>query len=56
MSITTADFGPDSYEFAHGKPLTFLNGSNLLHMLEKHGTKANIDLKGAKLILANKKR
>jgi restriction system protein len=54
--ITTADFGADSYEFARGKPITLLNGSNLLHMLEKHGTKAKIDLREAKQILADKEK
>lgn len=49
--VTTADFGPDSYEFAKGKPLTLLNGSNLLHLLEKHGHKARINIKEAKEIL-----
>jgi len=47
--VSTADFGPDAYEFARGKPLTLLNGGNLLHLLEKHGHKARIDLKEAKL-------
>jgi restriction system protein len=42
--VTTSDYGPDAYEFANGKPLTLLSGSNLLHLLEKHGTKAHIDL------------
>jgi restriction system protein len=51
--VTTADFGPDAYEFAKGKPITLLNGSNLLHLLEKHGHHAKIDLKEAKKILAN---
>lgn len=53
--VTTADYGPDAYEFAKGKPLTLLNGSNLLHLLEKHGHKATIDLKEAKKILAEQK-
>ena len=52
--VTTADYGPDAYEFAKGKPLTLLNGSNLLHLLEKHGHHAKIDLREAKKILANK--
>lgn len=52
--VTTADFGPDAYEFAKGKPLTLLNGSNLLHLLEKHGHKAKIDLKEAKAILSER--
>ena len=50
--VSTADYGPDAYEFAKGKPLTLLNGSNLLHLLEKHGTHAKIDLREAKKILA----
>ena len=53
--VTTADYGPDAYEFAKGKPLTLLNGSNLLHLLEKHGHRAKIDLKEAKQLLAEQK-
>lgn len=49
--VTTADYGPDAYEFAKGKPLTLLNGGNLLHLLAKHGHKARIDLIEAKQIL-----
>lgn len=29
--VTTADYGPDAYEFVKGKPLILLGGSNLLH-------------------------
>jgi len=54
--ITTADYGSDAYEFAKGKPLTLLNGGNLLHLLAKHGHKAKIDLKEAKEILSERKR
>jgi restriction system protein len=50
--ITTADYGPDAYEFAKGKPLTLLNGNNLLYLLEKHGHKVIIDLKAAKRLLS----
>lgn len=46
--VTTSDYGPDAYEFAKGKPLTLLNGSNLLHLLEKHGHKARINLREAR--------
>jgi restriction system protein len=49
--VTTADYGPDAYTFAQNKPLTLLNGSNLLYLLEKHGHKAKIDIKEAKKIL-----
>jgi len=46
--VTTSDYGPDSYSFATNKPITLLNGSNLLYLLEKHGHHAVIDLKDAK--------
>jgi len=52
--VSTADYGPDAYNFAKDKPITLLNGSNLLHLLEKHGHHAKIDLKEAKKILAEK--
>lgn len=48
--VTTSDYGPDAYAFAQGKPLTLLSGSNLLHMLAKHGHKARIDLQEARRI------
>lgn len=54
--VSTADYGPDAYEFAKGKPLTLLNGSNLLHLLEKHGHHAKIDLREAKRLLADKEK
>lgn len=50
--VTTADYGHDAYDFAKGKPITLLNGGNLLHLLNKHGHKAKIDLKEAKQILS----
>ena len=50
--VTTSNYGNDAYDFAKGKPLTLLNGANLLHLLEKHGHKARIDLKEAKQMLA----
>lgn len=46
--VTTANYGPDAYEFIAGKPLTLLNGANLLHLLEKHGHQARINLQEAK--------
>jgi len=46
--VTTSDYGPDAYEFANGKPLTLLNGSNLLHLLGKHGISAHINLAEAR--------
>jgi len=46
--ITTADYGPDAYQFSSGKPITLFSGSNLLHLLEKHGYRAKIDLREAR--------
>ena len=46
--VTTSDFGPAAHKFALGKPLTLLNGSNLLHLLEKHGHRARIDVNEAR--------
>lgn len=53
--VTTADFGSDAYSFAKDKPITLINGNNLLHLLQKHGYKAKIDLKEAKKILNESK-
>lgn len=52
--VSTADYGPDAYNFSKDKPITLLNGNNLLHLLQKHGHKAKIDLKEAKEILNSK--
>jgi len=46
--ITTADYGPDAYQFAAGKPITLFTGANLLYLLEKHGYRAKIDLREAR--------
>jgi len=46
--VTTSDYGRDSYEFAKDKPITLLNGNNLLALLEKHGHKARINVTEAK--------
>lgn len=53
--VTTSNYGNDAYEFANGKPLTLMNGANLLYLLEKHGHKAKIDLKAAKQFFAENK-
>ncbi|RWA66001.1 restriction endonuclease [Mesorhizobium sp.] len=46
--ITTADYGPDAHRFATGKPITLFTGANLLHLLQKHGYNAKIDLREAR--------
>jgi len=50
--VTTSNYGPDAYGFAKGKPITLLDGGNLLSLLAKHGHKAKIDLLDAKRILS----
>jgi len=52
--VTTSTYGPDAYEFAKGKPLTLLSGSELLSLLGQHGHRAKIDLKEAKALAAAK--
>jgi restriction system protein len=54
--VTTSSFGPDAYRFAKDKPLTLLDGGNLLHLLAKHGHKARIDLREAKKLGVGLKR
>ena len=54
--VATSEFGPDSYEFAKGKPMALIDGSNLLHLLRRHGHKAYIDLKEAKQMLKDTPR
>jgi restriction system protein len=46
--VTTSDYGPDAYTFANGKPISLLNGANLLHLLQKHGIQAHINLAEAR--------
>jgi len=53
--VTTADYGAEAYKYANSLPLTLLNGPNLLHLLNKHGHKAKIDLKEAKLLIEEQK-
>ena len=52
--ITTSTFGKESVEFAKDKPLTLINGAQLLLLLKKHGHKARIDIAEAKKILKGK--
>jgi restriction system protein len=54
--VTTADYGPDAYEFAKDKPITLLSGNELLYLLQKHGHKARIDLAEARMLAAEKEK
>lgn len=49
--ITTSNYGSDAYKFAENKPITLMNGANLLYLMEKYGYKAKIDIKEAKELL-----
>ncbi len=50
--ITTASFGPDAYEFAKDKPLSLVDGPNLLNLLARHGKAFRIDLEEARRLQA----
>ncbi len=49
--VTTSSYGPDSYEFAKDKPITLLNGKDLISLMSKHGYDCYIDIKQAKKML-----
>ena len=40
--VTTSGFGPSSYSFAEGKPLTLINGTELVSLLARHGLSGRI--------------
>jgi restriction system protein len=46
--VTTSRFGPDSFEFAKGKPISLIDGPNLLSLLRKHGYEFSVDLDAAR--------
>lgn len=48
--VTTSSFGADAYEFAKGKPITLLDGGNLLHLLDQQGYRYRIDLAEARRV------
>jgi len=48
LLVTTSQFGPDSYTFAQDKPLTLINGPELLYLLEENGYTFRIDLEDAR--------
>jgi restriction system protein len=50
--VTTATFGPDAYEFAKNKPISLIDGPNLIAHLRKHGRHYKIDLEEARRIEA----
>lgn len=49
--VCTSQFGQESYAFIQGKPLTLINGNELLGLLEQHGYKFRIDLEEARKMM-----
>lgn len=52
--VTTSKFGGDSHDFAKDKPLTLVDGAQLLHLLSKHGYNMKLDLKEARRLLRDR--
>lgn len=52
--VTTSNFGPDAYKFAVDKPISLIDGSGLLSLLEEQGHNAIINLTEAKKMLSRK--
>lgn len=48
--VTTSSYGPDSYDFAKDKPISLIDGPNLLVLLRKHGRNYRIDIEEARRI------
>jgi restriction system protein len=46
--VTTAHFGRDAREFVKDKPISLIDGANLVYLLEQHGHKVRIDVKAAR--------
>jgi len=42
--VTTSHYGRDAHEFAKDKPITLIDGPNLVHMLQRHGREVHIEL------------
>ncbi|MFF5633583.1 restriction endonuclease [Streptomyces sp. NPDC012825] len=40
--VTTSKFGPGSYAFADGKPLTLISGTELVDLLHRHGLRGRL--------------
>jgi restriction system protein len=43
--VTTSHYGKDSMEFAKDKPITLINGQELIYLLNKHGVNAQISVR-----------
>ncbi|QQS59248.1 restriction endonuclease [Candidatus Peregrinibacteria bacterium] len=54
--VTTSSYGSDAYTFAQNEPVTLLNGSELLGLLEKHGYKFRINIAEARKLLKQEQK
>ncbi len=50
--VTTASYGPDAYDFAKNKPISLIDGPNLIALLRKHGRNYRVDLEEARRLEA----
>lgn len=46
--VTTAHFGRQARDFVKDKPVTLIDGSNLVYLLEDHGHRVRIDIEAAR--------
>lgn len=46
--VSTATFGPDAYDFAKDKPISLVDGPNLIAMLRRHGKNFRVNLEEAR--------
>jgi restriction system protein len=42
--VTTSDYGKAAFDFAAGKPIELISGSNLLYLLQEQGIEAKIEM------------
>jgi restriction system protein len=52
--VTTATYGPDAYEFAKNKPISLIDGPNLIALLRSHGRYYRVDLEEARRLETKK--
>ena len=48
LLVTTAHYGREARAFTKDKPISLIDGSNLVYLLEEHGHKVRIDIKAAR--------
>jgi restriction system protein len=53
LLVTTSHFGASALEFVKDKPITLVDGANLLHLMQNHGHRVRIDLNEVREELLN---